>query len=155
MNESQQITIEPLTAYSPDDAAAIGRLIAQLTSKASGEPVEESLLSEIINSPFHDQLVARLANGNIVGTATVSILMGPVKHHCAWLEDFVVDSNQRQLGIGGKLWDATMEWCREHDAKQLTFTSNATKQAAHAFYLKRGAVIHDTCYFKKQIDIDS
>lgn len=152
MSTPPQVTTEQLSEYKSDDAAAIGRLLAQLTSNYSGEPVDESILTDIIESPYHDQLVARLPNGEIVGAAAVSVLLGPVKQRCAWLEDFVVDANQRKLGIGGKLWDAAIDWCREHDAKLLTFTSNPRKEAAHAFYLKRGAVIHNTSYFKKLID---
>lgn len=110
--------------------------------------MSEPLLRTIIASPHHDQLVARDEAGRIVGTATLSIIMGAGVNTKAYLEDFVVDPEVRGAGIGGKLWEAMLDWAREHGANKLNFTSSAQK-GAQAFYLKRGAVIRDTNYFKK------
>lgn len=145
------MNVEILTDYSADDAAAIGRLMPHLNSSFGDSPVSEELLRDIIASPYHEQLVARDETGNIIGTATLTITMGAAVGRNAWLEDFVVDPTAQGAGIGSQLWDAMIDWCRSHDVHKLGFTSNPTRTAAHTFYLKRGAEIRDTSYFKKDI----
>ena len=153
MNRPQSdITVNTLTAYSFEDAAAIGRLLPFLSDSFSGDPIDRQLLTDIIASPYHDQLVARSTDGTIVGALTVSLTMGMGVVHKAWLEDFIVDPNLQGAGVGSKLWDALLDWCRDHDVHQLDFTSRPTKEAAQHFYLKRGAIIRDTNYFRKIID---
>ncbi len=153
MNRPQSdITVNTLTAYSFEDAAAIGRLLPFLSDSFSGEPVDRQLLTDIIASPYHDQLVARSTDGTIVGALTVSLTMGMGVVHKAWLEDFIVDPAIQGGGVGGKLWDAMIDWCRTRGVHKLDFTSHPTKEAAQRFYLKRGAVVRDTNYFRKTID---
>ena len=145
------MNIETLTAYSADDAASLGRLMPHLSDAFDGSPVPEALLRDIIASPYHDQLVARDEQGAIIGTATLTVTMGAAVGRNAWLEDFVVDPAIQGAGIGSQLWEAMLDWCRSHEVHKLGFTSNPTRSAAHAFYLKRGAEIRDTSYFKKDI----
>lgn len=145
------MNIEILTEYSPADAVALGRLMPHLSDTFDGSPVPEALLRDIIASPYHDQLVARDKQGAIIGTATLTVTMGAAVGRNGWLEDFVVDPTVQGGGIGSQLWDAMIDWCRTHGVHKLGFTSNPTRTAAHAFYLKRGAEIRDTSYFKKEI----
>ena len=144
-------TIETLSQYTEHDARAMGQLLTSLSDTFDGSPISEQTLRNIIESPFHDQLVARDETGTIIGMLTVSITIGAGVHRGAWLEDFVVDRSTQGTGVGGKLWDALIEWCRAHDARKLDFTSKPTKIAAQQFYLKRGAVVRDTNYFRVTI----
>ncbi len=144
-------TIETLSQYTEHDARAMGQLLTSLSDTFDGSPISEQTLRNIIESPFHDQLVARDETGTIIGMLTVSITIGAGVHRGAWLEDFVVDQSAQGTGVGGKLWDALIEWCRAHDARKLDFTSKPTKVAAQQFYLKRGAVVRDTNYFRVTI----
>lgn len=153
MNQpTPDISIETLTQYSDPDAADIGHLLAHLSNTFDGQPVGENTLRSIIESPYHDQLVARDKSGKIIGTLTISQTMGAGVVRKAWLEDFIVDPSLQGAGVGSKLWDALLDWCRDHDVHQLDFTSRPTKEAAQHFYLKRGAIIRDTNYFRKIID---
>lgn len=153
MNQpTPSVAIEVLTDYSSQDAIDIGQLLPHLSDIFDGSPVSEHVLRDIIASPYHDQLVARNDQGRIVGTATITITMGAAVGRNAWLEDFVVDPTVQGAGIGSRLWDAMIDWCRKRSVHKLGFTSNPTRTAAHAFYLKRGAEIRDTSYFKKTID---
>lgn len=145
-------TIETLSQYTEHDARAMGQLLTSLSDTFDGSPISEQTLRNIIESPFHDQLVARDETGTIIGMLTVSITIGAGVHRGAWLEDFVVDRSTQGTGVGGKLWDALIEWCRAHDARKLDFTSKPTKVAAQQFYLKRGAVVRDTNYFRLTIE---
>jgi GNAT superfamily N-acetyltransferase len=84
-------------------------------------------------------------------SACMGLAIGAGVHRGAWLEDFVVDRSTQGTGVGSKLWDVLLEWCRSHDAHKLDFTSRPTKVAAQQFYLKRGAVVRDTNYFRVTI----
>ena len=142
---NHEVAIERLTKYSFEDAVGIGRLMPFLSKSMGSAPVPEELLTEIINSPYHEQLVARL-DRIIVGAATLNILMGPAVNRSGYLEDFVTDPEMRGSGIGGKLWDEMIAWCKERDIS-LEFTSKSSRTAAHSFYLGHGATIRDTTVF--------
>lgn len=116
-----------------------------LSQRKDSTPMSEELLTEIIDSPHHEQLVARL-DGKIVGTATLSIILGPAAGRVGYLEDFVTDSELRGIGIGAKLWDEIVAWCNEHDI-DLEFTSKPSREAAHKFYRSHGAVVRETTVF--------
>jgi acetyltransferase (GNAT) family protein len=85
----------------------------------------EELLQEIIASPHHEQLVARL-EGIIVGAATLSIIMGPAVKREGYLSDFVADPNIIGARIGHKIWEEMIRWCEEHNI-DLVFTSRPTR----------------------------
>lgn len=144
------ITIERLTTYTEQDAIDMGKLMPVLSEKFNDQPIDKGLLKEIIESPFHEQIVARL-DARIVGCATLSITMGGGAGRKAYLEDFVVDPTIQGQGIGGRIWDEITKWCTEQDLN-LFFTSSADKEDAHRFYLKKGASIRDTTVFKWKSD---
>lgn len=141
--------VERLTTYSPEDAQGIGQLMPQLSEKFSGEPIPEERLRTIIESPYHEQLVARTPE-KIIGAATLSLILGSGAHQKVWLEDFVSDQHSGLRGVGQALWDEMITWCEEQDA-DLHFTSRASREAAHAFYLKNNAKIRDTVVFKREV----
>lgn len=141
-----KVIVERLKAYSYKDAREIGRLLPFLSENCSGEPVPEALLREIIDSAHHEQLVARY-KGEIVGTATLTLLLGPAVKKMGYLEDFVTNPSLRGHGIGGALWEEMMAWCRQNDVP-LTFTSRPHRVDAHRFYKAHGAEVRDTTVFK-------
>lgn len=140
------INIERLTMYSEQDAIDMGKLMPVLSEKFSNQPINRGLLKEIIESPFHEQIVARL-DARIVGCATLSITMGVGAGRKAYLEDFVVDPTIQGQGIGGKIWEEITKWCTEQDLR-LFFTSSAEKEDAHRFYEKKGASVRNTTVFQ-------
>ena len=140
-----EVIVERLTSYSSQDAAGIGRLMPFLSASKSGDPIPKELLSEIIHSPYHEQLIARLGT-KIVGTATLNMLMGPAVHKAGYLEDFVTDPGVREKGVGSKIWDEMLVWCKDNGVG-LEFTSRSSREAAHRFYLAKGAEIRDTTVF--------
>ncbi len=140
-----EVFVERLSEYSEKDAAELGKLLRYLSKKFDGEPVDEKLLTEIIESPYHDQLVARI-EGRIVGAATMSILMGAGAGKKGYLNDFITDPDFQQRGIGSKIWDEMIDWCGDFGV-DLEFTSNPSRTKAHDFYESRGAVVKDTDVF--------
>lgn len=145
------IVVESLSSYDTSDLAAIGQILLSLSPNFSSETALEDLLRQLIDSPSHEQLVARDTSGRIVGIATLSVTIGIGAGRKAYLEDFVVDSQSQSQGVGGCLWGAMLDWCRTHQAVSLNFTSRTSRSAAHAFYLKHGAEIRETTCFSKSI----
>jgi GNAT superfamily N-acetyltransferase len=142
---SDLVTVERIAEYTPEDAAGLGRLMPFLSDRLSGDPMDEQLLRAIVESPHHEQLVARL-DQTIVGAATMNILMGPGAGRQGYLEDFVTDPEVRGQGIGDKVWQGMIDWCTEQGI-DLAFTSHPSREAAHRFYLSHGAETRDTSVF--------
>ena len=144
--------ITKLEKYIPEAADQIRQLLIQLSrsGKDRGE-IPREWFDNLIASPYHDMLLAYDDDNKIVGIATLSIVMGPIVRKVAYLEDFVTDASHRSQGIGSQLWDAILMWAKEKGCTELCFTSGHGREAAQAFYLKRGAEIYDTNYFRKQL----
>jgi GNAT superfamily N-acetyltransferase len=152
MNQpTPQVTVEILTEFSQKDAAEIGQVLPHLSDRFDGSPVAEDTLQSIILSPSHAQLVARDETGIIIGIATLSLTLGAGSKRNAWMEDFIVAPEAQGKGIGSILWNAALDWCQTKKAKKLNFTSRPSREAAQAFYLKRGARIRETNYFTKAL----
>jgi acetyltransferase, GNAT family len=88
----------------------------------------------------------------VVGMATLALLVGPIAGRKIYLDDFVTDPSVQGKGVGSRLWDAMLSWGQQHGAAKLTFTSNPKRQAAHRFYLHKGATIYNTTVFEKTIE---
>ncbi len=144
--------IETLTSYDEKTANRVRELLIQLSrsGKDRGE-IPEQWFNDLISSPSHDMLVAYDDDRNIVGIATLSIIMGPIVRKVAYLEDFVTDSSKRGKGIGSALWDEMLVWAKEKGCTELCFTSGHGREAAQEFYKNRGADIYDTNYFRKPL----
>ena len=145
MSETIEPYVSRLTEYSEDDASELGTLMTHLSDKFIDRPIDKELLEAIIQSPYHEQLVARF-QGRIVGAATLSIVMGAGAGRMGYLMDFVTDPDVRGQGLGKRLWADMMSWCSENDVN-LTFTSRPERAAAHEFYVRSGAEIRDTTVF--------
>ena len=145
--------VKPLEKYTPETANRIRELLIQLSrsGKDRGE-IPEEWFKDLIDSPSHDMLVAYDDNDNIVGIATLSIIMGPIVRKMAYLEDFVTDSSVRGQGVGSALWQAMLFWAKGKGCTELNFTSGHGREAAQEFYKKRGAEIYDTNFFRKPLN---
>ena len=141
--------IKLLTKYDNKTANRIRELLIQLSrsGKDRGE-IPAEWFNDLIKSDNHDMLLAYDDNDNIIGIATLSIIMGPIVRKAAYLEDFVTDSNVRGQGIGTALWEAMLTWARDKHCTELCFTSGHGRESAQAFYLHKGAKIYDTNYFR-------
>jgi GNAT superfamily N-acetyltransferase len=147
---SPEFYVERLEAYDEQDARELGLLRPHLSASFTGEPVDEALLRDIIDSPYHEQLVARTRDEHtrIFGAATLSIVVGAMTGKKGYLEDFVTDPDTGIRGGGQALWNEMGAWCQERDI-DLHFTSRSDRTAAHNFYEKNGAKIRDTTVFRK------
>ncbi len=148
---SDEAIIEIVQNYDELLASELGKLMPYLDGRKTSSPVDQDILQDIISSPFHDLFIAKSAD-HIVGTATISLLLGPCAGRVAFLEDFVVHPKLRGKGVANSLWISIIEWSKVQKATKLEFTSNPTRIAAHKFYQKHGATIRETDYFRYIID---
>lgn len=147
---SHIVTVRAVDHYSPEIAAGIGLLMPDLSSARGPQPVSRQHLEAQVQSPLHDQLIAEQA-GRIVGAAAISLVLGALEDNTkVQLEDFVVSSDEsvRGMGVGFALWSSVVDWAQERGARKLSFTSHSSRVAAHAFYLRQGAVTRDTTSFE-------
>lgn len=128
-------------------AQEIGNLMPDLSDRLPGNPVDLDLLTAIVESPDRDLFVARV-NGRLVGSAVMN-LISFTSGKKAWLEDFVVSSDEsiRGAGVGYALWTNIVAWATERDAP-LEFTSAPSREEAHQFYHRQGAFIKPTSVFR-------
>ena len=144
--------VKRVTEYSPELAQRVRELLIQLSrsGKDKGEVPEEWFV-DIINSPWHDLIVAVDDDGRVIGMASLSVSMGPGISKNAYLEDFVVDSEARTGGVGSALWDEMLAWGREKGCKRMEFTCGNGREIAQAFYKKHGAEVYDTNFFRVEL----
>ena len=116
------------------------------SGKDKGEIPKEWFLN-IISSPWHDLILA-VEDGKILGMASVTIIMGAGVGKNVYLEDFVVSSEARGKGVGGKIWEEIIKWGKEKGAKRLEFTCGNGRDIAQAFYKNHGAEIYETNFFR-------
>ena len=123
---------------------ACHRLIPQLSSSA--KPMTNTELAEIVNSKSTSMFVARVDN-QIVGLLTLAIFRIPTAVR-AWIEDVVVDSSARGLGVGEALNMAAIAEATRRGAKTVDLTSRPSREAANKLYKRLGFVERDTNVYR-------
>ena len=146
------IDISALTEYDGDIAATMGVFRRQLSTKYDGSPIPRDLIEEIIESPYHDILLAIDDNDKIVGMVVVSIVMMTTRRN-VYMEDLVVDEACRGKGVGGQMLEAVKDWGRRKGCQRLEFTSTSreNKENAIKFYESHGIMLRDTGQYRAEL----
>ncbi|MDQ3353419.1 MAG: GNAT family N-acetyltransferase [Actinomycetota bacterium] len=137
--------VEEATAVTPELVAAFARLVPQL-SRSSPPPAEDEL-AEMVASPATTVLVARDAEGIIVGTLTLATFRIPTGVR-AWIEDVVVDGSARGTGVGEALTRAALERAAVAGARSVDLTSRPSREAANRLYRRLGFQARDTNVYR-------
>ncbi len=137
--------VEEATAVTPELVAAFARLVPQL-SRSSPPPAEDEL-AEMVASPATTVLVARDAEGIIVGTLTLATFRIPTGVR-AWIEDVVVDGSARGAGVGEALTRAALERAAVAGARSVDLTSRPSREAANRLYRRLGFQARDTNVYR-------
>jgi ribosomal protein S18 acetylase RimI-like enzyme len=138
--------IRQVTEATPAVAAALERLIRQL-SPSAGAPDIEAILGEGIVR----LLVAEDDAGEIVGTLSLALFHLPGGLH-AQVEDVVVDAAARGRGFGRELTLAAIRLAREAGARSVDLTSRPSREAANALYRSLGFVERTTNVYRFELD---
>ncbi len=145
------IEIGPMTEYDGDVAEKLGILRRQLSTKHDGSPLLRETLEDIIESPYHDLLLA-VDDNEVVGMVVVSVVMTTTRRN-VYMEDLVVDENRRGQGIGSDMLEAVKEWGCKKGCRRLEFTSTSreNKEGAIKFYEGHGAELRQTNCFRVEL----
>lgn len=136
--------IYSVTTLSAELADALARLLPQLSSSAA-MPTDEYINMMLANENIH--LFVAEHEGAIVGMLSLVVVDIPTGRK-AWIEDVVVDSKARGLGVGHALVERAKVCAKEVGARKLYLTSNPSRKAAHALYHKCGFEEYDTTVFR-------
>ena len=139
------ISVESARAATPELVAALKSLLPQLTGTPS--TVTDADVAAILATPGVRLLVARDADGRIVGTATLSTYRTPTRRR-AHIDDVVVDASARGLGVGAALTAEAIDLARALGAEQVDLTSNPDRQAANRLYQRLGFKRRETNVYR-------
>jgi ribosomal protein S18 acetylase RimI-like enzyme len=139
------VTVEEATTVTDDLRAAVRRLVPQL-SRSAAVPGDREL-AEIVDSPASILLVARDADGTIVGSLTLVVFRIPTGVR-AWIEDVVVDEEARGRGVGEALSREALSRAAAAGARTVDLTSRPSRQAANRLYRRLGFVERETNVYR-------
>jgi GNAT superfamily N-acetyltransferase len=132
-----------LRAASINDAAPLAALLQQL---APEEPRADAKLLALRLSELPASRVVLVAerDGKLLGTCTLNLIEHLAHNFArsAILEDVVVDTNARGLGVGQALTGKAIERARAWGCYKVALSSSQSREAAHAFYAAAGFKPH-------------
>ena len=129
----EQISIRSLE---PGDIPAVYKLVRDL---AIYEKAEEELVTtteyyhETLLNGSWNAFVAEVKN-EIVGTTIFYPIFSTWKGRILYLEDFVVRSNFRRMGIGKRLFDNLLSYAQENQFKGMRWQVLDWNESAISFY---------------------
>lgn len=141
-----------ITAAVRADADVVGaftRLMPQLNPE---RPLpSEHQLQSIIDSGCTTLLLARRTDvDSIVGTLTLVVYRVPSGVR-AYIEDVVVDSNARGMGVGQALVREAITRAAQHGAEVVDLTSHESRAAANRLYMRLGFQRRDTNSYRYRL----
>ena len=139
------VSIEQATEATPELLAALNHLIPQLSRSAP--PLDEAALKEIVGSSGNVLLIARDADGSIVGTMTLVLFRIPTGVR-AWIEDVVVDEAANNRGIGKALNREALRRAAAAGARSVDLTSSPRREAANHVYQQLGFKRRETNVYR-------
>jgi ribosomal protein S18 acetylase RimI-like enzyme len=145
---ASSVRIEEAQAMSEDVVAAVGLLVAQLSPRTPAPTAAE--LQAIVDSPWTRLLLARDADGGVVGMLTLALYRIPTGLS-AWIEDVVVDERARGRGIGEKLTRTAVRLAGEAGAKSVDLTSRPHREAANRLYRRLGFTTRETNLYRFEL----
>jgi ribosomal protein S18 acetylase RimI-like enzyme len=142
--------IVEITQVTDEVMDAFNRLVPQLSTSAAVPTRGE--LEDIAGSRASILLAARdpQQNGKIVGSLTLVVFRIPTGVR-AWIEDVVVDTEERGKGIGEALTLAALDRARVEGAKTVDLTSRPSREAANRLYQRVGFQSRQTNLYRFDI----
>lgn len=98
---------------------------------------EQSMIAGVLSDPDRAWFVAA-CDGQIVGQCSVGLVRGLARWRHRAEVAFVVLKQYCGMGIGGKLMEECLKWCREHGALQVELEVVRDNQRALSMYRSFG-----------------
>lgn len=132
---SERYTIETVTQYDAELLAPMAAMLEQLTGRETIFGEQE--LRAIIENPASQLLILR-ADENVAGMLTLGCYISPTGRK-VWVEDVVVHKDYRGKGLGRKLINHAITYCKQYYAPcTFMLTSNPARVAANELYRSSG-----------------
>ena len=149
------MTVELITAATPELHEAMGRLLPQLSRSAA--PMSEADVERFLSQSSVHLFVFRAetadADGNnpILGMLSLATFEIPTGVR-AWVEDVVVDEAARGQGAGLALVEAAIEHAKTVGARTVDLTSRPTREAANRLYQRAGFELRETNVYRVTLE---
>ena len=138
-------TIELVTQFDSALIAPIADMLAQLTTREY--PFGEQELRAIVEDTASQLFIMR-DDERIMGMLTLGHYTSPTGRK-VWVEDVVVSADYRGKGLGRRLINHAIEYCRENLLPcTLMLTSNPARVAANELYRTSGFESKQTNVYK-------
>ena len=145
------MTVELITAATPELHEAMGRLLPQLSRSAA--PMSEADVERFLSQSSVHLFVFRAEtadaedNNPILGMLSLATFEIPTGVR-AWVEDVVVDEAARGQGAGLALVEAAIEHAKTIGARTVDLTSRPTREAANRLYQRAGFQLRETNVYR-------
>jgi ribosomal protein S18 acetylase RimI-like enzyme len=143
------LTVDEATDVDDALVDAFAALVPQLSRSAPAPDAAD--LETIVRTPATTLLVARDADGRVVGTLTLAVFRIPTGVR-AWIEDVVVDATSRGSGVGAALVNAALARAEAAGARTVDLTSRPDREAANRLYLRLGFAARSTNVYRYSSD---
>ena len=149
------MTVELITAATPELHEAMARLLPQLSRSAA--PLSEADLQRFLSQSGVHLFVFRSetadADGNhpILGMLSLATFEIPTGVR-AWIEDVVVDEAARGQGAGQALVVAAIEHAQRVGARTVDLTSRPSREAANRLYQRAGFQLRETNVYRVTLE---
>ena len=142
------VTIRVADNADAEIVEAYQKLTPQLSSSSPAPTKDE--LAAIIESDSATMLVAEDEGGTILGSMTLVVFRIPTGVR-AWIEDVVVDTEARGMGIGQALNEYAINLAEQAGAKTIDLTSRPSRESANRLYKRLGFVARETNVYRYSI----
>ena len=149
------MTVELITAATPEIHEAMGRLIPQLSRSAA--PMSEADVQRFLAQSgvhffvFRSETADAEGNHPILGMLSLATFEIPTGVR-AWVEDVVVDEAARGQGAGLALVEAAIEHAKTVGARTVDLTSRPTREAANRLYQRAGFQLRETNVYRVTLE---
>jgi GNAT superfamily N-acetyltransferase len=139
------VRIEAVSEATPEVHAALAHLLPQLNDKLPVPAMER--IQALVADPAVTLLVAKDGREVVVGTTTVIVYTTPfwIK---ARLDEVVVDTAARGMGVGAALVSAALDIARAKGAQVAELQSGVQREAANRLYPRMGFKLRETNVYR-------
>ena len=149
------MTVELITAATPEIHEAMGRLIPQLSRSAA--PMSEADVQRFLSQDSVHLFAFRPDEADAQGNRPILGMLSLVAFEIptgvrAWVEDVVVDEAARGQGAGFALVDAALEHAKNVGARTVDLTSRPSREAANRLYQRAGFQLRETNVYRVTLE---
>ena len=149
------MTVELITAATPEIHEAMGRLLPQLSRSAA--PMSEADVQRFLSQDSVHLFAFRPDEADAQGNRPILGMLSLVAFEIptgvrAWVEDVVVDEAARGQGAGFALVEAAVEHAKNVGARTVDLTSRPSREAANRLYQRAGFQLRETNVYRVTLE---